>query len=229
MIIYIHPKDDRYAGKTFSRHIGLDVRHVMLPKFLGPQDVASRVVESFNEDERGEPDGRIDLLVIFADGGPGWIRLTDFGVDGEDKIDEREAARFAEPFSELMKPSREGGLGVEIHGCGAAAPAIDPYTGEMEDATVGLRFLYELAMGFNCTVRASGDPNLRELDDSYTDSLVEAHPEYDDPDWEGHVRVVRDGRFALGHVLKAKVEASQSCENAVFSEIERSILGRQSP
>ena len=228
MIVYLHPNDARYAGRTFSRHIGMDVRHVILPEEIALEDVAGAVVASFEEDERSAPEGTVDSLVIFAEGGPGWICLTASDGD-EENITKANAAKFAGPFAKLLKPSNRNGQGVEIHGCGPAAAAVDQFDGELEDADAGLRFLYELAAEFGCRVLASADPDLSEFDEAYTDSLVEAQPDDDDPDWEGHVRILRDAVFERGSALSSRVEATEQRPESTFSEVERSYFPRPEP
>ena len=204
MIVYLHSYEDRHAGRTFSRHVGLDVRHVSVPEHIDPEDIAAAVVGSFEEEERSAPQGLIDLLVINAKGGPGRIRLS-AGEGDEFDINERLAAAFASGFAPLLKRRERGGQGVEIHGCGAAGGSTDPLTGEVQDPHVGLRFLYKLARSFDARVRASADPNGHAADEEFESSLAEALPS-DDPDWEGHARVLRDLTLDRGAGITSRVE-----------------------
>lgn len=190
MIVYIHSHDISDAGRAFGRHSGRDVRHVVVSEDTRPADVAARVREAFNDEERASREGLIDLLVINAHGSPGVIHIGGIEVDTNDvNIDNAEI--FAQPFASLMKPTRNGGQGVEVHGCGVAAGSIDPLTGETEDGEIGFRFVYALACAFGINVKASGSPQVSDSQGLFEDSLVEAFPS-DDEDWNTHVFAVND-------------------------------------
>ena len=224
MILYLHPYIIRYAGQTFGRHIGLDVRDVHLlqggiPKDGPSADIAEAVVRHFEDDESRSPDGLIDLLVIVADGGPGYMKLSGGEHDDQYLIDVHNAEEFAAPFARLLKPRSHGGEGVEIHACGIAGPSRHPVTGEVEDAELGLRFVARLAVAFGQRVLASGDPALVEIDELFEDSLVEAQPS-EDQDGDGDVRVLRDVTFAMGSGRPSRIESFMG-DTAARSAVER--------
>jgi hypothetical protein len=206
MIIYLHSFKDRYAGRTFSRHIGMDIRHINVPDSTELKDIADVMVAGLKEEEQAAPEGLIDLLVIVAPGGPGFFTLSGEPQDEALWIDEHSAETFASPFARLLKPKNFLGEGVEIHGCGPGAPEIDPYSGEAVDANSGYRFIGKLAGLFAHRVKASADEGLVGVDEDYEDSLVEAEPS-PDLDGETEIRIVRDMRSDAGFGAASRLEA----------------------
>ena len=206
MIVYLHPFDNRYAGRTFGRHIGMDVRHVIVPESAELKDIASVVVAGLKEEERAASNGLIDLLVILAPGGPGYFTLSGKPQDEVFWITEHTAEQFAGPFASLLKPLNHRGQGVEIHGCGPGAAEIDPLTGEAADPESGHRFIMKLAGFFAHQVKASADAWLTLVDEDYEDSLLEAAPSADG-DGEFEIRVVRDMLSGAGFGTASRLEA----------------------
>src|SRR5688500_10002480 len=115
MIVYLHSFEDRYAGQTFGRHIGMDVRHINAPESAELEDIAGAVVAGLKEDERAAPEGLIDLLVIIASGGLGFFTLSGKPKDEAFWINEHSDEQFASLFAPLLKPWKHLGEGVEIH------------------------------------------------------------------------------------------------------------------
>lgn len=220
MIVYLYPNKSQYAGRTFGRHIGLDVRHVQLPEFVEPADVAEVFVESLDEDERAAANGSVDALVIVADGGPGWIKLSGGQNDEQLVIDEHNALDFASRFARFLKSARDGGEGVEIHACSPAAPLLNEITGEIEDEKVGVDFLAVLAAAFGQRVVASADPHVNGIDEDFEDSRVEAEP-VDAGEAEVTVRVIRDVNFDRGSPVLSRVEAAHVQTETLLSGAER--------
>jgi hypothetical protein len=206
MIVYLHSFKDRYAGRTFSRHIGMDIRHINVPDSTELKDIADVMVAGLNEEEQAAPEGLIDLLVIVAPGGPGFFTLSGEPQDEAFWIDEHSAETFAIPFARLLKPRNFLGEGVEIHGCGPGAAKIDPWTGEASDPDSGHRFLMKLAGFFAHRVKASADAGLTGVDEDYEDSLLEAAPSTD-VDGEAEIRIVRDVGSDAGSGAASRLEA----------------------
>ena len=205
MIVYLHSSDSRYAGRTFGRHIGMDVRHVAVPEWTEPEDVAGVVVAELNEEGGSSPEAAVDLLVIVADGGAGYFTLSGEPDDEYFWIDRERAGQFAAPFASLLKPKNELGQGVEIHGCSPAAAEIDLLTGKVIRPDDGRRFLGVLAAAFGHQVKASADAGPGGLDENYEDSLVEARPS-DVVDGETEIRVVRDMGSNVGFGTASRLE-----------------------
>jgi len=199
MIVYIHSYDVADAGRTFGRHLGREVKHVVVPESTQVSDVARLVLSSFTVEERSSAAGSIDLLILNSHGSPGVLHLGGIEDDAFD-LHIGNAAAFAEPFARFLKSGRSGGQGVEIHGCGVAGGSLmrgcnGEVTDEIDDPHIGFRFLYALACGFESRVMASASPQVSDYDGFFEDTLICASPdsvvvtpdEDDSDDWNGHV------------------------------------------
>jgi hypothetical protein len=211
MIVYLHSFDSRYAGRTFGRHIGMDVRHISVPELTDPKQIADVVVAGLKEEERSAPEGSIDLLVIVSDGGPGYFTLSGGLEDEYFWIDEERVGHFAKPFAPLLRSEKDLGEGVEIHGCCPAAAEIDIATGKASDPEAGRRFVGTLASTFGHRVKASADSGLAGIDEDYEDSLVEAWPSTDVAG-EAEIRIVRDMGSVVGFGTSSRIEATASID-----------------
>lgn len=191
MFIYVHSDDIVDAGRTFARHTGLDVRHVIIPGGLSVPNVADRVVALLTDQERAAGGPIINMLLFNSHGSPGMIHI------GEG-IDEHNVSALAEPLRPLMRPINSGGEGVEVHCCQVAAglrpehayrrtcSSLDEPSPE-ELNSIGVRFIYAMARDLGIRVRASLDLQIPDWYGFFEGSMVEALPD-EGADWHGHVR-----------------------------------------
>ncbi|MEP6946308.1 MAG: hypothetical protein ABJA02_10350 [Acidobacteriota bacterium] len=191
MYIYVHSEDIADAGRTFSRHTGLDVRHVIVPGGLSVRQVAAAVLRILTDEERASPNEIVDLLLFNGHGSPGTIYI------GEG-IDEHNVSNFADFLRHLLKPIGSGGEGIEVHCCQVAAglrsePSYqrtcgsDDASGAEDLNSIGVRFIYAMARDFAIRVRASLDLQIADRYGFFEGSMVEALPG-EGTDWHGHVR-----------------------------------------
>lgn len=191
MFIYVHSSDITDAGRTFARHTGLDVRHVIIPDGMSVRLVTEQILSGLTEAERRSPDRIVDMLLFNARGSPGTIHI------GEG-IDEHNVSILAELIRHTLKPLGLAGEGIEVHCCQAAAglhsepayqrtcvPGAAPTAEDLN--SIGVRFAYAMARNFGIRVRASLDLQIPDWYGFFEGSMVEALPG-EGTDWHGHVR-----------------------------------------
>lgn len=199
MIIYFHASGLPDTGATYGRHMDSELIQIIIPAGTPPGGLAEVVNRHISESDRTALTGNLELLLINTHGSPGTLHLGGIEEENSDcDITIHNYQSLTSIFRPFFKPVAEGGLGVEIHGCGVAASSVTPHClasgcDDIEDPDVGYRFVYALACGFNTRVRASifseqvsDYEGLFERNPHHkSGDLIEALPS-SDPDWHGH-------------------------------------------